>query len=149
MPRMCGTNPKDLVCFPPSPSLGFKPPSVSTVLKVLAFAHSSPGPDLQPVCLWLIASPSSSLLCLPTHWLSPPILLETLISAALLHFLFSSSIICSSPPLVLKFTCTSTAKVTTLTLGELQLLVFSAQHQVVYKMLSDVWGDPAHYTLQY
>lgn len=84
MPRMCGTNPEDLVRFPPPLHLpsALNPPSVSAALKVLAFADTElprhfifffnpalcpVAADLRPVpvCLWLIASPSLSLLCLP------------------------------------------------------------------------------------
>lgn len=78
MPRMCGTNPKDLARFPPhlpsalNPLLGplcwkFLPLHTAPMAFFFLPALCPVAPDLRPVpvCLWLIVSPSLSLLCLP------------------------------------------------------------------------------------
>lgn len=112
-----------------------------------------------PVCLWLIASPSMPLLCLPPTACAPIILRVSSRPGgdfnSCCNFLFSSSIICCPPHLELNLICTAAAKVMTLTLEEQRCIVeacwaaFSAEHTGTWLVTrcSDVSGVPAHYTL--
>lgn len=141
MPRMCGTNPQDLVRFPPHLLPALTPPPSRIVFLLPRVCCSCllslicpVAPALRPVhvCLSVITSPS--LLCLPPHCLPtdypPRPTALTASSAALLGFLFLfillsialCPVVLQTPVTqVLKFICISVAdpagsasKVTTL-----------------------------------
>lgn len=165
MPRMCGTNPKDLVCFPPhlpsalNPLLcplcwKFLPLHTAPLALFFSPLSSSSWSSAVLVPLWLIASPSLSLLCLPPA-------AYTLIIPS--HPGGDFNFCCTSPFPVLVFynllsscACTKVhlhlcSKGHDLDLGRAAVTCFQCWtqgDQVVYKMLSDVSGNPAHYTLQ-